>query len=237
WRSARSRTPWSGCGLYSFDPGAGRRSPRAGGDRHQTRRLLRMRVRAAALGPSAVSADVLAVPIYREDREFPAGLAELDAASGGVISEAIDWGEFNILEHYTALVDGGALPAKKVLLVNGVRRGRGAWRARRMASTAARRLQGRGATTLALWLRDGEDEDAFTAAIVGAEQGTYRPTSIYGRVRDTEAMKRSVEELILLGGPSQETIDRAVLLAKGVEFGRTLANRASNDLFPERMAD
>ena len=196
-----------------------------------------MRVRAAALGPSAVSADVLAVPIYREDREFPADLAKLDAASGGVISEAIDWGEFNILEHYTALVDGGALPAKKVLFVNGVRRGRGAWRARRMASTAARRLQGRGATTLALWLRDGEDEDAFTAAIVGAEQGTYRPTSIYGRVRDTEAMKRSVEELILLGGPSQETIDRAVLLAKGVEFGRTLANRASNDLFPERMAD
>src|SRR5207245_2715983 len=63
------------------------------------------------------------------------------------------------------------------------------------------------------------------------------PTSIYGRVRDTEAMKRSVEELILLGGPSQEAIDRALLLAEGVEFGRTLANRASNDLFPERMAD
>jgi len=196
-----------------------------------------MRVRAAALSPSAVSADVLAVPIYREDREFPADLAELDAASGGVISEAIDWGEFNILEHYTALVDGGALPSRKILLVNGVRRGRGAWRARRMASTAARRLQGRGATTLALWLRDDEDDDAFAAAIVGAKQGTYRPTSIYGRVRDTEAMKRSVEELILLGGPSQEAIDRALLLAEGVEFGRTLANRASNDLFPERMAD
>ena len=28
-----------------------------------------------------------------------------------------------------------------------------------------------------------------------------------------------------------------MLLAEGVEFGRTLANRASNDLFPERMAD
>src|SRR5438093_13034898 len=50
-------------------------------------------------------------------------------------------------------------------------------------------------------------------------------------------MKRPIQELILLGGPSQETIDRAVLLAEGVEFGRTLANRASNDLFPERMAD
>src|SRR5438093_6069045 len=50
-------------------------------------------------------------------------------------------------------------------------------------------------------------------------------------------MKRPIQELILLGGPSQEAIDRAVLLAEGVEFGRTLANRAANDLFPERMAD
>ncbi len=26
-------------------------------------------------------------------------------------------------------------------------------------------------------------------------------------------------------------------MAEGVEFGRTLANRASNDLYPERMAE
>jgi len=41
-----------------------------------------MRVRAETLSPTAVSADVLAVPIYREDREFPADLEELDSASG-----------------------------------------------------------------------------------------------------------------------------------------------------------
>jgi leucyl aminopeptidase len=134
-------------------------------------------------------------------------------------------------------VDGGSLPAGKVLLVNGVRRGRGPWRARRIASTASRRLQGRGARSLAIWLRDAEDNDGFAAAVVGAVQGTYRATSIYGRVRDTEAMKRSVEELVLPGGPSQEVLDRALIVAEGVEFGRTLANRASNDLFPEKMAD
>jgi len=72
---------------------------------------------------------------------------------------------------------------------------------------------------------------------VGAVQGTYRPWATYGRVRDTEAMKRSVEELILVGGPEPETLDRAAILAEGVEFGRTLANRASNDLYPEKMAE
>ena len=198
-----------------------------------------MRLRAVSTAPASVEADVLAVPIYKEDREISGDLAELDAASGGVISRAIEWGEFNIVEHYTALVDGGDLGVKKLLLVNGVRRGRGPWRARRMASTATRRLQGRGATRMALWLRDGEDVDGYAAAAVGALQGTYRPHQIYGRVRDTQAMLRSVEELILVGDgvPESGELERAVIMAEGVEFGRTLANRASNDLYPEKMAE
>jgi leucyl aminopeptidase len=198
-----------------------------------------MRLRAESADPAAVEADVLAVPIYREDREISGDLAQLDAASGGVISQAIDWGEFNILEHYSALIDGGSIAAQKILLVNGVRRGRGAWRARRIASTATRRLQGRGVHRMALWLRDGEDEDAYVAAGIGAVQGTYRPYTIYGRVRDTPAMLRSVEEMVLIGDgvPTQDTIDRALILAEGVEFGRTLANRAANDLYPEKMAE
>ena len=196
-----------------------------------------MRVRAESGSPSTITADVLAVPLYREDREFPPDLAELDAASGGAISEAVDWGEFNILENYTALIDAGPLPVGKILIVNGIRRGRGPWRARRIGSTATRRLQGRGARTLALWLRDGEDADGYAAAAIGALQGTYRPTTIYGRVRDTEAMLRSVEELVLVGGPDQAALDRAMILAEAVEFGRTLANRAANDLYPEKMAE
>jgi len=198
-----------------------------------------MRVRAQSISPAAAQADVLAVPIYREDRDFPPDLVELDAAAGGAIRDAIDWGEFEITEHYTALVDARGIGAAKILLVNGVRRGRGAWRARRVASTASRRLQGRGARTMALWLRDGEDADAFTAAAIGTSQGTFRPYAYYGRVRDTPAMLRSVEELILVGAgaPPDGEMDRAAVVADGVEFGRILSNRSSNDLYPERMAE
>ncbi len=103
----------------------------------------------------------------------------------GAISRAIEWGEFNILEHYTALVDAGPIAADKLLLINGVRRGRGNWRARRIASTATRRLQGHGVERMALWLRDGEEADGFISAGIGALQGTYRPYAHYGRVRDT----------------------------------------------------
>ena len=198
-----------------------------------------MRLRAETTDPAATAADVLVVPIYREDKEITGDLAALDDATGGRISAAIDWGEFNILEHYTALFEAGPIAADRILLVNGIRRGRGPWRTRRIASTATRRLQGHGVERMALWLRDGEDDDGFTAAAVGALQGTYRPYAHYGRVRDTPAMLRSVEEVVLIGEnvPGQQVLDRALVLAEGVEFGRTLANRASNDLYPEKMAE
>ncbi len=197
-----------------------------------------MRLRAESAAAASVEADVLAIPVYKDDIPLTTGdLADLDRAAGGVIADAIEWGEFNISEHYTALVDAGKLPAKRILLVNGVRRGRGPWRSRRIASTATRRLQGHGVERMALWLRDGEDEDGFAAAAVGALQGTYRPMDTYGRVRDTAAMKRTVQEVAFIGAPGQDVLDRAQIVAEAVEWGRTLANRASNDLYPERMAE
>jgi leucyl aminopeptidase len=196
-----------------------------------------MRLRADEAPPAAVEADVLAVPIYREDAEPGPDLAELDAASGGAVSRAIDWGEFNVIEHASALVPAGDLPATWLLLVNAGRRGRGAWRARRVAAVATRRLQGRGTETLALWLRDGEEADAWEAAAMGAVSGTYRPTEIYGRARDTDAMRRSVPEVICVGGANQAALDRGVAIGEGIAYGRDLANRAANDLFPEQMAE
>src|SRR6187455_2162067 len=195
-----------------------------------------MRLRAVPATPSTVEADVLAVPIYREDADLTGDLAELDAAAGGAIRDAIDWGEFNILEHASALVDAGELPAGRLLLLNAGARGRGPWRARRLAAVATRRLNGRGARTLAIWLRDGEGRDAWSAAASGAVSGTYRATAIYGRVRDTEAMERSVDEVLVLGA-EQDALDEGAVIGEGLAFGRDLANRSANDLYPERMAE
>ena len=194
-----------------------------------------MRLRAITDTPATAIADVLAVPIYRDDAELSGDLGELDAASGGAIREAVDWGEFNALEHASALVDAGDLPVQRLLLLNGGVRGRGAYRARRLAMLATRRLNGRGARTLALWLRDGEDAEAWAAAAAGAIGGTYRSTAIYGRVRDTEAMLRSVDEVLFIGA-DQAALDRGAVIGEGIAFGRDLANRAANDLYPERMA-
>lgn len=119
-----------------------------------------MRMRASTEIPAVVEADVLAVPIYKDETDLAGELAELDAAAGGAIHDALAWGEFNPIEHASALVDAAALPAGRLLLLNAGTRGRGAFRARRLAQLATRQLNGTGARTLALWLRDGEDDDA-----------------------------------------------------------------------------
>lgn len=195
-----------------------------------------MRLHAITTAPSAVDADVLALPIYRDETDLPPDLAELDAASGGAIRNAIEWGEFNPLEHAASLVEAGDLPAGRLLLLNGGTRGRQAWRARRLAAVATRRLNGRGAASMALWLRDGEDRDAWVAAATGATAGAYRSTDIYGRIRDTEAMKRTVEDVLVIGA-EQSALDEGTVIGEGITFGRDLANRSANDLSPERMAE
>ena len=57
-----------------------------------------MRLRAITGTPESVAADVLAVPIYRDDADLTGDLGALDAASGGAIRAAIEWGEFNPVE-------------------------------------------------------------------------------------------------------------------------------------------
>jgi leucyl aminopeptidase len=195
-----------------------------------------MRVRAVSSPPASIDVDVLAVPIYKDETDLPGDLGELDAASGGAIRAAIEWGEFNPLEHASALIDAGTLPAGRLLLLNGGARGRGAWRARRLAAVATRRLNGRAAGTLGLLLRDDEAHDAWSAAAAGAVMGTYRPTDIYGRRRDTDQMKRTVEEVQVIGA-EQEALDEGVAIGEGIAFGRDLANRAANELTPERTAE
>jgi leucyl aminopeptidase len=198
-----------------------------------------MRVRADSSKPASVQADVLAVPIYTDDRELPADLLELDEATGGAIKQTLSWGEFNPVEDETALIEVDGIKAARILFIASGRRGRGAWRARRSAAKATRRLQGRGATSLAYWLRDGEGPDGYASAAIGASQGTFRPYAHYGRVRDTPAMLRSVEELVLIGqeAPGEEVLTEAMAIADGVEWARDLANRSANDLYPEKMAE
>ena len=185
-----------------------------------------MRLRAESTDPASVQADVLAVPIYREDKEISGDLAELEprpaARSAGRSNGASSTSSSTPRPSSTP---GRSRPDKLLLQ-----------RRRRVVATGARAAS-----------RRPPRDDCRVAALQRwpsgcamarrptdmqrrhrREQGTYRPYAYYGRVRDTPAMLRSVEEVdadrrrrARLRGAR-----RGVVIAEGVEFGRTLANRA-----------
>ena len=195
-----------------------------------------MRLTAAATPPWEAAADVLAVPVYRDER-VEGELAELDRRVGGSISSALGFGELDETDSKTALLPGGELSARQLLVVRAERRDATPREMRRLAATVVRRLRGRDAARVALWMRGDGSADLTEAAAVGAIAGAYRPAELYGRVKDTDASKRGVEELILLGEVEQAVLDRGATIAEGVEFGRDLANRSANDLNPGRAAE
>jgi leucyl aminopeptidase len=195
-----------------------------------------MRVRAESIPPARVDADVLAVPIYA-DEPLTGDLAALDAAADGAVADALRFGDFTAASFKSTLLSAPALPAGRLLLIGMSERGGGARDAARIVASAVRRLQGRDARRLAVWLRDGEDATALEAAAAGAVFGAYRPAELYGRAKDTPESKRDVEEVLLVADADPERLERGRLIGEGVELGRTLANRAANDLTPERMAD
>ena len=195
-----------------------------------------MRLESTSAAPWDVPADVLAVPIYR-DEPIEGELAELDRRAGGAIAASVAFGELAGSDSKTTLVPTPALPSRHVMLVDAGARGGRVRDARRMAAIAVRRLNGRDAPRLALWVRDGADADRVEALGVGALAGSYRPAEIYGRVKDSDASRRSVETVAFVGDLANDALQRASTIGEGVLFGRDLANRSANDLTPERMAE
>ncbi|MDQ3879518.1 MAG: leucyl aminopeptidase [Chloroflexota bacterium] len=208
-----------------------------------------MRVAASGGAPWDVAGDVLAVAIYR-DEPLEGELAELDRRTGGAVAAAMEFGELANSDARSALVDAGSLPVRRVLLVDAGRRDDRVRSARRTAALAVRRLLGREARRLALWMRDGADGAATSdhsardgraerleATIVGAFAGSYRPAEIYGRARDDASTQRGVEEVVIVREAADEDVRRATAVAEGVLFGRDLANRSANDLTPARMGE
>ena len=195
-----------------------------------------MRLKVAATAPWDVEADVLAVPIFR-DESIAGELGELNRRTNGAVERAVAFGDIDETDSRTALVSAEGVRAGQLLLVRAGSPGGPPREVRRTAATAVRRLRGRGAERLAIWLRGDGDGDASEAAAVGAIAGTYRPADLYGRTRETEASKRNVGETTFLGSADQGAVERGAAIGEGVAFARDLANRSANDLTPERMAE
>jgi leucyl aminopeptidase len=198
--------------------------------------------------PWDVKADVLVIPIVG-DPVFDGPLGELDRRTDGSLTALAAFHELSAKRYSTALLAGGSLPAGWVMPIGA---GDPATLDReavaRIGAAAERRLGGRAARTLAIWLSPLADAAGLdggadaTAELVarGVVEGSYDPKTIY---RDeVESAPPVLDELILIapGGDAaalKRAAERGVIIGEGSNDARTLSNRAANDVTPAVLAD
>ena len=206
-----------------------------------------MQIRVVIGRPWEAAADLLVVPVVGAPA-FTGELDELDRRSGGELRALEAFGELREKAYAAALAAPGELPCRRVLAVSG-----GAADefdreiARRLASSALRRLVGRQVGSMAVWLGPiaaglGADETLAAELVArGVVEGEFEPKAIYRA--DTDAAPPTLDELVLVAaagtdaGAVQRAADRGRIIGEGANIARRLANRSANDVTPMVLAE
>ncbi|HEX2626408.1 MAG TPA: M17 family peptidase N-terminal domain-containing protein, partial [Candidatus Limnocylindrales bacterium] len=205
-----------------------------------------MQLRVVSDQPWDVKADVLVVPILGKP-DFTGPLAELDKRTGGELSALQKFGELSTKRFKTSLANAGEAAAGRILIVGA---GDAATLDRetvvKLAAAAERRLAGRSVTSIAIWISplaaalDGGAELVAQLVARGVVEGHYEPQEIY---RDGFKDGPPKLETLTLIATDTETAalvkagEKGVIIGEGANIARTLANRSSNDVSPEVMAE
>ncbi len=204
-----------------------------------------MQIRIVTGQPWEAPADILVVPVVG-DPDFSGPLGELDRRSGGELATLHAFGELRGKRFSTSLGAGGELPVKRVVSVSaGPADELDREIARKVGATGIRRLIGRHADTLAVWLDPlGGVEGGVAAAAElvarGVVEGGFEPKAIYRE--DTEAAPPAIDELVLIasGGDASslaKAAERGRIMGEGANIARRFANRSANDITPQVLAD
>ncbi|HXG26333.1 MAG TPA: leucyl aminopeptidase [Candidatus Binatia bacterium] len=208
-----------------------------------------MQVRIVDEQPWDVRADVLAVPIVGEPA-FTGQLGELDKRTGGDLRSLADFGELKGKRFKSVLAGTGGAGEIQAGRIVAILAGPAGELSRetvlKIGAAAERRLAGRKARSLAVWLSplaDALDGGAVAVADLiarGVTEGGYDPATIY---RDGfEDGPPKLDELILVApGADAAALEaaakRGIVIGEGANTARTLANRSSNDVSPEVLAE
>src|SRR5215212_7840020 len=181
-------------------------------------------------GPLA-EADVqaLAVAVFKDEKADEGLLAELDAATGGLVRSVLESEELKGKEGetvYLHLPAGGDGPkARRLLLVGvGERADYSAAQVSHFAGAAVRALRARNVKTVGLVPRlDADAAKAAEAAVEGAVIGLFEPD----KYRTVDKEERNVERLVVVAtGASedelQKSAERGRVVGESVNFTRDL---------------
>jgi leucyl aminopeptidase len=182
--------------------------------------------------PEAIEADAI-VAFLAEGGIGTGAVAEIDRATGGVLSRLVTAGEIGGKRYECVpLLAPAGLRAGQLLIVGiGKREDVDAGTLYRAAATATRHLSGKARTKVAL-VAEGSwttrhIEQAVAGSVVGmVGQDLYR----------AEKKRTRIGTTVWIGAPV-EAVERGAIIADGVNLARRLVNAAPDDLYPQTFAE
>jgi leucyl aminopeptidase len=204
-----------------------------------------MQTRVLVGQPWDVAADVIALPIVKDETSTP-WLAEIDRRLGGALTAYRTLGELKGAAWSSALLRTTEMGAPWLLAMGVGETGSfDRLTALRLGAAVERRLAERPVRTLAVAIPSdllGGDLDAAAAVELitrGVVEGTEDPRRIYEPDR---AGPPVLDELILVVGDGdaealRTAAERGRIIGEGGNVTRRLAQRSANDISPEVLAD
>jgi leucyl aminopeptidase len=189
------------------------------------------RILASDASPVAVASDAVVVGAAggADGTSLSRAAQALDQALEGYLSEHLERVGFGAKEGEVEIVaTARRIPSHEIAVVGLGSSNPGASGVRRAAGAAARRLADR--PILAAALHEGRD-DLAAAAAEGFLLGAYRFTAHKSQPRPV-----GLQEVLILGGVNQGTLQRAQAHAEATNLARDLTNEPASALTPEALA-
>jgi leucyl aminopeptidase len=203
-----------------------------------------MRIEYVAKSLAEVACDMLAFPLFEEERDQLDSLKDLEKATRGMLNFVFQTGEFKGELHQTCCIHRPAgLKARRILLVGaGKKRLFDPARLREVVGTSIRSARSLRCKTVAFCQRP-VPAVRFAARVVG-EGAIYADFEAdHYKTQDKEKEDRNIERFFLIGGAekhrdkTEKEIKQGIIIGEAVNFARILANEPANMLTPAQLEE
>ncbi|HQK91744.1 MAG TPA: leucyl aminopeptidase [Smithellaceae bacterium] len=189
-------------------------------------------------------AEAIILALFERENRLSGVAAEVDAKSGGLLSDVIKSGDFEAKPSQVSMIYSRTLAAKRIALVGlGKKNELTPEKIRRAFAKVMQELRGskvrKAAVSLDLSLLNVRKEKVVSAAVEGAVLGLYR-YSPYKTVGREEL--QDVQEMTIVPGPKdyalvRDEVQKTKIIADAVCFARDLVSAPANEMTPSILAE
>jgi leucyl aminopeptidase len=191
---------------------------------------------------AALETEALVSYVFEETDPVQGRIAEIDKATGGLLSKLAKSGELTgkLLEFTLVHAPAGLKAARLLVVGAGKREQFNSPTLRKVAGAALRYLKSRSVKNFSLFVREGDASEEMAQAIT---EGTLVANFETDKYKTDKKNDKNVEQVSITGysdterGAGEKGLSKGRIIAEAQNFTRDLVNEPSNKLTPRILAE